>query len=184
MSVRNPKIIFEQQEKLKTRLSDILILGLVLATLLGFFLKILFLMDLSIIIVSWNTKDLLRDCLKSVYRETVKYSFEVIVVDNNSPDKSAEMVRAEFKETILIANNDNKGFARANNQGLKVAKGKNILLLNPDTVVLNGAIDKMMDFLLDNNTEVPGIITCKLLNGDGSLQKSVNSFFYTFTLFV
>lgn len=134
-------------------------------------------MDLSIIIVSWNTKDLLRDCLKSVYRETVKYSFEVIVVDNNSPDKSAEMVRAEFKETILIANNDNKGFARANNQGLKVAKGKNILLLNPDTVVLNGAIDKMMDFLLDNNTEVPGIITCKLLNGDGSLQKSVNSFF-------
>ena len=133
--------------------------------------------DVSIIIVNWNTEKLLRDCLKSVYAETKKYSYEVIVVDNNSPDNSAEMVRKEFPEAVLIANEDNKGFAPANNQGIEIATGKNIFLLNPDTVVLNGAIDKMMDFLYEPGHEPKGIITCKLLNGDGSLQKSVNSFF-------
>lgn len=131
-------------------------------------------MDLSIVIVSWNTKKLLSDCLNSVYQNTNKHSFEIFVVDNNSPDLSAKMVRQEFPEVNLIANKENLGFAPANNQALKLAKGDNILLLNPDTVVLDFAIDKMLDYLSLNESD---ILTCKLLNTDGSLQKSVNSFY-------
>ena len=85
--------------------------------------------DLSIVIVSWNTKALLRKCLQSVYDETKKYSFEIIVVDNDSPDDSAGMVRDEFSEVKLVANKTNNGFAPANNQGLAIAEGKNILFL-------------------------------------------------------
>lgn len=131
-------------------------------------------MDLSIIIVSWNTKKLLRDCLKSIYENTKKYSFEIFVVDNNSPDLSAEMVKEDFPDVNLIANKENLGFAPANNQALKLAKGNNILLLNPDTVVLDFAIDKMLDYLTLNECD---LLTCKLLNTDGSLQKSVNNFY-------
>ncbi len=131
-------------------------------------------MDLSIVIVSWNTRILLNDCLKSIYENTKKHSFEIFVVDNNSPDLSADMVRKEFPNVNLIYNTDNLGFAPANNQALKIATGDNILLLNPDTVVLNSAIDKMLDYLTSNNCE---LLTCKLLNTDGSLQKSVNNFY-------
>ena len=133
--------------------------------------------DISIIIVSWNTKALLRKCLQSIYDETKKYSFEIVVVDNNSPDDSAGMVRSEFPDVRLIANKTNNGFAPANNQGLKIAEGKNILFLNPDTIVLKDAIDKMMDYLLSHKNEKVGCVACKLLNDDMTLQKSVNNFF-------
>ncbi|MBN8568495.1 MAG: glycosyltransferase family 2 protein [Ignavibacteria bacterium] len=139
--------------------------------------------DLSIIIVSWNTKGLLRKCLQSVYDETKKYSFEIVVVDNDSPDDSAGMVREEFPDVKLIANKTNNGFAPANNQGLEIATGKNILFLNPDTVVLNGAIDKMMDYLLANKDKGVGCVACKLLNDDMTLQKSVNNFFSLWSSF-
>ncbi|MBS1516401.1 MAG: glycosyltransferase family 2 protein [Bacteroidetes bacterium] len=139
--------------------------------------------DLSIVIVSWNTKALLRKCLQSVYDETKKYSFEIIVVDNDSPDDSAGMVRDEFSEVKLVANKTNNGFAPANNQGLAIAEGKNILFLNPDTVVLNGAIDKMMDYLIDNKDKGVGCVVCKLLNDDMTLQKSVNNFFSLWSSF-
>jgi len=92
--------------------------------------------DLSIVIVSWNTKELLKNCIQSVINETVKYSYEIIVVDNNSPDKSADMVKELFPNVKLIANNINNGFAPANNQGIKISVGKNILLLNPDTIII------------------------------------------------
>lgn len=131
-------------------------------------------MDLSIVIVSWNTKKLLKDCLKSVYENTKRHSFEIFVIDNNSPDLSADMVKEEFPDVILIANKENLGFAPANNQALAFAKGDNILLLNPDTVVLDGAIDKMLDYLANNKCD---LITCKLLNTDRTLQKSVNNFY-------
>ena len=139
--------------------------------------------DISIIIVSWNTKALLRKCLKSIYDETKKYTFEIVVVDNNSPDDSAGMVREEFAEVKLVANNTNNGFAPANNQGLSIATGKNILFLNPDTVVLKGAIDKMMDYLLANKDKGVGCVVCKLLNDDLTLQKSVNNFFSLWSSF-
>jgi GT2 family glycosyltransferase len=139
--------------------------------------------DLSIIIVSWNTKALLRKCLQSIYDETKKYSFEIVVVDNDSPDDSAGMVREEFPDVKLVANKANNGFAPANNQGLEVAAGKNILFLNPDTVVLKGAIDKMMDYLLANKDKGVGCVVCKLLNDDMTLQKSVNNFFSLWSSF-
>ena len=135
--------------------------------------------DVSVIIVSWNTKALLRNCLKSVFEQGKKYSQEVWVVDNDSPDKSADMVAAEFPEVKLIANNFNGGFAAGNNQAMRLATGRYILLLNPDTIILDGAVDKMIDYIEARADKKLGVITCKLLNNDGSLQKSVNSF-YTF----
>ncbi len=130
--------------------------------------------DLSIIIVNWNTKDLLRNCINSVINQTNKYSYQIFVVDNNSPDNSAQMVSSEFPHVTLIANTINYGFAKANNQALAIAKSKYYLLLNPDTLVIENAIDKMIAYMMVNNTQ---LLTCKLLNDDLSLQKSVSSFF-------
>lgn len=131
----------------------------------------------SVVIVNWNTRNLLSDCLKSVFSQTHSYHLEVWVVDNNSPDGSAEMVANDFPEVKLIANTQNIGFAPANNQALRACTGDYILLLNPDTVILDGAIDKLGQWYELHEKERLGIVTCKLLNADGSLQKSVNSFY-------
>jgi len=104
-------------------------------------------MDLSIIIVNWNVKDLLEKCLTSIYQETQDIDFEVIVVDNASADGSVEMVKKKFPQAKLITNKENKWFAGGNNQGLQMARGDLILLLNPDTVVLDRAVDKMMGIM-------------------------------------
>lgn len=125
-------------------------------------------MDVSIIIVSWNTRDILRDCLRSVCDEAGPLSYEIIVVDNASTDDSVEMVRREFPQVRLIANAENRGFAAANNQGMAVAQGRYVLLLNSDTVVLDQAIVKTMAFADQN----PGaaVIGCRVLNADRTLQ--------------
>lgn len=136
--------------------------------------------DVSVIIVNWNTAHLLRACLRSVLQECVATVPEVIVVDNHSADGSAEMVRKEFQEVVLIANEQNLGFAKANNQGLEIATGRYLLLLNPDTVVLNGAIDRMVAYANAQPASKLGIVTCKLLNDDMTLQRSVHRF-YSFT---
>lgn len=125
-------------------------------------------MDVSIIIVNWNTRDILRDCLKSVYEQVGQVVIEVIVIDNASSDGSPEMVRAEFPQVILMANSQNQGFARANNQAIVVAKGRYILLLNSDTVVLADAIAKVVEFA-DANPDT-AVIGCRVLNPDGTLQ--------------
>lgn len=125
-------------------------------------------MDVSIVIVNWNTRDILRDCLNSIYRETDEITFEVIVIDNASTDGSADMVRIEFPQTILIMNERNRGFAAANNQGMHVAKGRYVLLLNSDTVVINKAIQKTVTFA-DRHSDA-AVIGCRVLNPDGSLQ--------------
>ena len=91
--------------------------------------------DLSVIIVNYNVEHFLEQCLNSVLKASQKINVEVFVVDNNSSDGSIEMLEEKFPNVILIANKDNKGFSSANNQAIKIAKGKNILLLNPDTVV-------------------------------------------------
>lgn len=96
-------------------------------------------LDVSIIIVNYNTKDLTRNCLKSIFEQTKNISFEVIVSDNGSNDGSIEMIKSEFPQVILIENNENLGFGAANNCGLKIAKGKYIFYLNSDTVLLNNA---------------------------------------------
>ncbi|MFH0854691.1 MAG: glycosyltransferase family 2 protein [bacterium] len=147
-------------------------------------------MLLSIIIVNWNVKDLLERCLASLYRETRNIDFEVIVVDNASKDGSVEMVKEKFPQVKLIANKDNKWFAGGNNQGLAIAKGELVLLLNPDTEILDGAIEKMVGIMgiknekkngghkvkisnlkLETNNDI-GILGCKLLNPDMTLQPS------------
>ena len=101
-------------------------------------------MDLSIIIVSWNVKDKLRANLRALLESQTKYHLEILVVDNNSEDGSAEMVAAEFPEVQLIANSDNLGFAKANNQALKLASGRYFLLLNPDMLVEADTLEKML----------------------------------------
>ena len=131
---------------------------------------------LSIVIVNWNTRNLLRNCLRSVADETL-VSHEVWVVDNGSTDGSQEMVREEFPDVHLIANTENLGFAAANNQAFPLCAGEYVLLLNSDTVVLDGALDKMVAFQ-PANPHV-GALGCKLLNGDGSLQPSAHNFYST-----
>ena len=127
-------------------------------------------MDVSIIIVNWNTKGLLRDCLASVYEKAGDIDYEVIVVDNASVDGSAEMVRKDFRQVILIENRENRGFAAANNQAMAVAKGKYVLLLNSDTVVLENAVASTVCFA-DANPKV-GVVGCRVLNPDGTLQRT------------
>lgn len=127
-------------------------------------------MDVSIVIVNWNTRDILRDCLLSVYEQTKTVNFEVLVVDNASGDGSPEMVAEEFPQVILLANAENVGFAAANNQGIAVSKGRYVLLLNSDTVVLDGAIDKVVTFA-DGHPEA-GVVGCRVLNPDRTLQPS------------
>lgn len=103
--------------------------------------------DLSIVIVNWNTRDLLRDCLTSVFGSVEGFALEVFVVDNNSSDGSPEMVTTEFPQVRLIVNSENLGFAAANNQALPLCSGENVLLLNPDTRVREGAFGALLEFL-------------------------------------
>jgi len=131
-------------------------------------------MDLSIIIVNWNTRDLLAQCLQSIYDTISNMSFEIIVVDNASTDGSVAMIEEQFHGVRLIANQENVGFAQANNQALTTGRGRYFLLLNSDTIVLPGALEEMARFA-DAHSDA-GIIGCKLLNGDGSLQESWASF--------
>ena len=102
--------------------------------------------DVSIIVVNYNTKELTRNCLKSVFEQTDGIVFEVIVSDNGSTDGSLEMIRAEFPEVILIENGANIGFGAANNRALAVARGKYVFYLNSDTVLLNNAVKMFFDY--------------------------------------
>ncbi len=125
-------------------------------------------MDVSIIIVNWNTRQVLRNCLESVYAQTDELGFEVIVVDNGSADGSCRMVRREFPQAVLIENRQNKGFAAANNQGIRIAKGRYVLLLNSDTLILGRTIAKVVSFA-DENPEA-AIVGCRVLNPDRTPQ--------------
>lgn len=127
--------------------------------------------DLSICIVSWNTRELLKNCLQSVSEGCDSdLDFEVIVTDNASRDGSAEMVAQQFPTVRLITNGDNRGFGPACNQAVQVARGRHILFLNSDTIVLPGALEAMVEYL-DRHASV-GAVGCTLLNADGSLQRS------------
>ena len=123
---------------------------------------------MSIIIVSWNTRDILRNCIKSIYEQSSDSSLEVIVIDNASTDGSAEMVKKDFPQVTLIENSENRGFATANNQGIAIAKGRYVLLLNPDTIVLDNAINNTLYFA-DAHPE-SAVVGCRVLNPDRTLQ--------------
>ncbi len=120
--------------------------------------------EVTVIIVNWNTRGLLSACLRSLYAET-SASMQVVVVDNASTDGSAAMVEAEFPQVDLLANSGNPGFAKANNQGLVLAKGRFVLYLNPDTVILDGAVDRMLRFM-DEHPQI-GVLGPHTYNGDG-----------------
>ncbi|SMF13278.1 hypothetical protein SAMN02745866_00835 [Alteromonadaceae bacterium Bs31] len=124
--------------------------------------------SMSIVIVSWNTKDILRDCLISVYQNAGDENYQIIVVDNASQDGSAEMVAEEFPQVELIVNDANVGFAAANNVGFKVATGEYILLLNSDTIVLEDALQKTLNYAISRPDL--GVTSCRMLNADRSLQ--------------
>ncbi len=131
-------------------------------------------MDLSIIIVSFNTKDLLQDCLNSVFKQTKGIKFEVIVVDNVSTDGSVEMLRKGFPQVALIENKKNLGFAKANNQGIRKAKGKYVLLLNSDTELKGNPLAKLVKFAQGHPRA--GVIGSRLLYPDGTPQPSTAPF--------
>lgn len=124
----------------------------------------------SIVIVNWNTIDLLDQCLKSVYQETDKGLIEVIVVDNGSSDDSCQMVKNKYPDVILIENEENRGFAAANNQGFDIARGEYVLMLNSDTIILDRAIEKVLDYAEKNRDAA--VVGCKLLHTDMSFQNS------------
>lgn len=127
-------------------------------------------MDTSIIIVSYNTVQLLVDCLESV--KQAAGSKEIFVIDNASTDQSAEIIAMRFPDVKLIVNGTNKGFAAANNQALPGCRGRYIVYLNPDTQVAADALNQAVAFM-DNHAHV-GLAGAKILNPDGSLQESVS----------
>jgi GT2 family glycosyltransferase len=130
--------------------------------------------DLSVIIVNWNTMSMLRDCLESLLGSGASASLEVFVVDNGSSDGSPDMVAAVFPSVKLIRNDRNMGFAAANNQALRAATGRHLLLLNSDTLVHPGVLDGSVDYM-DRNPEV-GVMGCRVLNADGTVQATCSQF--------
>lgn len=145
-------------------------------------------MKLSIIILNWNTSDLLQQTLASVYKETAGFDYEVIVVDNASSDYSVEKVRQNYPQARVIVNEGNIGFSKGNNVGLKVAQGEYLMLLNSDVIVRDGAINQLVKFLDEHPEAV--MVGPRLINSDGSFQASCrrklpnpwNSFVYLFGL--
>jgi len=130
--------------------------------------------DVSVIVVNWNTLDLLEQCLRSVYETVEDLALEVIVVDNSSSDGSPEMVRECFPRVRLVENRENVGFGRANNQGMAMADGRYSLLLNSDAALRPGALAAMVSFL-DEHPQA-GMVGGKLLNPDGTFQASFMDF--------
>lgn len=124
---------------------------------------------LSIIIVNWNTKTLLRQCLDSIFSQPPHARFEVIVVDNASSDGSASMVKEDFPAVSLIGNDENKGFSKANNQGIRSSGGDYILLLNSDTIIMDRSVLDRWVELMDARPEA-GASGCRLVFPDGSHQ--------------
>ncbi len=133
-------------------------------------------MDVSVIIVNYNTIELTRNCLISVFEQTKDIDFEVIVSDNGSTDGSIEMIKNKFPNVVLIENNANLGFGAANNRGLKIAKGKYIFYLNSDTVLLNNAVKIFFDFWESYpEKEQLGALGAWLIN-DGKIIHSYGSY--------
>ena len=133
-------------------------------------------MDLSIIIVNWNTGKLLHQCLNSIFNSETRYSYEVFVVDNASSDESIQLASKNYLKVNFIINLFNIGFAAANNQAIKKARGEFILLLNPDTLIPKDNIEKAISYLKisdNNNVEIMG---CRLYYADGERQRSIQTF--------
>jgi hypothetical protein len=131
-------------------------------------------MDISVIIVNWNTKELIQNSLNSVYRTMGNIAFEIIVVDNASSDGSLAILEKKYPYIVKIFNQENKGFGAANNQGFAVMKGKYALLLNTDAILTPTAVHKLWTFCEQHHETA--IVCGQLLNTDGSKQNSVAAF--------
>jgi GT2 family glycosyltransferase len=127
-------------------------------------------MKLSIVIICWNDLKVIANCLKSIFEETKDITFEVIVSDNGSSDSSLDYIRKTFSAVRIVENGANLGFAKGNNAGIRVARGKYILILNPDTIILDRALEKLAAFA-EQHPEA-GAFGCRVLNPDGSFQNS------------
>ncbi len=137
-----------------------------------------FMIDLSIIIVSYNAKAFLKECIASIIKNVKNISYEIIIVDNNSPDMSSEMVKEEFPQVKLIVNKKNIGFSKANNQGIRASRESNyILFLNPDTVMQEETIEKMIEFM-DVHRDA-GASTCRLVMPNGKIDDASHRGFPT-----
>ncbi|MGR3317858.1 MAG: glycosyltransferase family 2 protein, partial [Candidatus Anammoxibacter sp.] len=130
--------------------------------------------DVAFIIVTWNARDLLLDCLDSLFKQVTLIDYEVFVVDNGSKDGTVEAVRQKFGSVNIIANKENVGFAAANNQGLKEMSSRYAVLLNSDTIVLGGVFAKLVKFL-DEHPDV-AVVGPQLINKDGSKQNCFHNF--------
>jgi GT2 family glycosyltransferase len=131
-------------------------------------------MDISIIIVTWNSEDFIRNCLDSILLLGDRVRHEIIVVDNASSDQTVKIVREFYPEADLIENRTNLGYARANNQGIEQAQGRYLLLLNPDTQLMDGSLSSMGE-LIEGDPRI-GALGPKLLNPDRSTQASCREF--------
>jgi GT2 family glycosyltransferase len=131
-------------------------------------------LDLTVIIPSYNTRGLLRSCLESIYRYTEGITFEVICVDGNSPDGSANMVAQDFPKVTLVRNDSNESYARSVNKGIRMSRGRYACLLDSDTLLIQNTFEPLVRFM----DEHPDIAVCgpKLLNPDGSVQHHIRSF--------
>lgn len=126
--------------------------------------------QISFIVVNWNTKDMTKGCLESIYNSLHEGPFEIILVDNASSDGSIDHLRAQFPDVRIITNSSNLGFAKANNQGLAIAKGSYAFLVNSDVVMNADAIDGVGSFL--NSNKDIGVVGTRLIYGrDGKTQK-------------
>jgi len=134
-------------------------------------------LDVSVVIISYNVRDFLEQCLHSIQRACEGLQAEVLVVDNASRDSSAQMVENKFPWVQLMANRVNRGFSGANNQAIKAARGRYVLLINPDTLAREDTVESMIKFM-DNHPRV-GAAGCKILNSDGTLQLSCRRSFPT-----
>ncbi|NOU66257.1 glycosyltransferase [Paenibacillus sp. LMG 31461] len=143
-------------------------------------------MDLSIIIVNYKTKDLTLACIESVFSSTTSYKYEIILIDNASNDGTIQSLNEQYPQVVTIGNTENVGFSKANNQGIRISKGRYVLLLNSDTIVQLDTLDVMLQFMDEN--PIVGASGCKIVLPDGSLDKACKrgfptpsaSFYYAF----
>lgn len=131
-------------------------------------------MRLSIVVICWNDLNVIADCLQSIVERTHLTDFEIIVSDNGSTDGSVEFIRKNFPRVQVIENGENLGFARGNNVGIRASKGEYVLILNPDTYVHEGTLDKWVEYA-DRHSDA-GAFGCRVLNPDGSYQQSARPF--------
>lgn len=139
-------------------------------------------MNVSVIIVNYNTKELTKNCLASIFEKTKDIDFEVIVSDNGSTDGSIEMIKSDFPQVVLIENNVNLGFGKANNIAAKIAKGKYLLFLNSDTILLNNAVKEFFDRAVDEKESV--ILGSYLCDAEEKICNSYGSFMNPFIFII